>query len=64
MAAQGHMQHSPSFRSSETGQQHPHTLVLAVAYAACGLLSGNRASGIWICCSQQRINAPQHQSLL
>ena len=30
---------------SETGQQHPHTLVLAVAGAACGLLSESSISG-------------------
>jgi len=46
MAAQGHMPHSPSFQSFETGQQHPRTLVPAVASAACGLLSGNTTSGI------------------
>ena len=44
-AAQGHMQHSPSVQCSEAGQQHPHTLVLAVAAAARGLLSGSSTFG-------------------
>ena len=40
------MQHSPSVQCSETGQQCPHTLVLAVAAAAaCGLVSESRTSG-------------------
>ena len=39
------MQHSPSVQCSETGQQRHHTLVLAVAVAACGLLSESRTSG-------------------
>ena len=62
-AAQGHMQHSPSVQCSETGQQCPHTLVLAVAAAACELLSENRISGNHISFSQYS-SAPQHQLVL
>ena len=44
-AAQDHMQHSPSVQCSEAVQQHPHTLVLAVAAVSCGLLSESSTSG-------------------
>ena len=44
-AAQGHTRHSPSVQCSETVQQHPHTLGLAVAAAACELLSGSSTFG-------------------
>ena len=66
MAAQGRMQHSPSFQffeSFETGQQCPHTVVLAVASAACGLLSESRTSDNWIS-SSQHSSVPQHQPVL
>ena len=43
--AQGHMQHSPSVQCSEAVQQHPHTLVLAVAAVACKPLSENSTFG-------------------
>ena len=39
------MQHSLSVQCFEAGQQHPHTLVLAVAAAACELLSESSTSG-------------------
>ena len=39
------MQHSPSVQCSEAGQQCLHTLVLAVASAACELLSESNTSG-------------------
>ena len=40
------MRHSPSVQCSETVQQCPHTLVLAVvAAAACELLSESSTSG-------------------
>ena len=39
------MRHSPSVECSETGQQCPHKLVLAVAAAACELLSESSTSG-------------------
>ena len=42
------MRHFPSVQCSETGQQCPHTLVLAVAAAAaaaCELLSESSTSG-------------------
>ena len=46
------MRHSPSVQCSETGPQHPHTLVLAVADVACELLSESSTSGSWISSSQ------------
>ena len=55
IAAQGHMRHSPSVQCSETVQQY-HTLVLAVAAAACEQLSGDG----WISSSQYS-STPQHQ---
>ena len=57
------MQHSLSVQCSETGPQCHHTLVLAVAAAACGLLSESRTSGNHISSSQYS-NAPQHQPVL
>ena len=59
------MQHSPSVQCSETGQQCPHTLVLAVAAAAavCELLSESRTSGNHISSSQYS-SVPQHQPVL
>ena len=61
--AQGHMQHSPSVQCSETGTQRPHTLVLAVAAAACELLSESRTSGNHISSSQYS-SVPQLQPVL
>ena len=48
------MRHSPSVQCSETVQQCPHTLVLAVAAAGagCELLSESSISGSWISSSQ------------
>ena len=63
IAAQGHMRHSPSVQCSETVQQCHHTLVLAVAAAACELLSESRTSGNHISSSQYS-SVPQHQPVL
>ena len=57
------MQHSPSVQYSETGQQCHHTLVLAVASAACELSSENRTSGNHISSSQYS-SVPQQQPVL
>ena len=61
-AAQDYMQHSPSVQCSETDQQHPHTLVLAVA-AACEVLLKSNISGSYISSSQYS-STPQHQPVL
>ena len=66
--ALAHMQCSPSVQCEwdqqfPSVQQCPHTLVLAVVSAACGLLSGSRTCDIWIS-SLLHSSAPEHQPVL
>ena len=67
-SALAHTQYSPLVQCEldqqfPSVQQCPHTLVLAVASAACGLLSESRTCDIWIS-SSQHSSAPQHQPVL
>ena len=57
------MRHSLLVQCSEAGPQCPHILVLAVAAAACELLSESRTSDNHISSSQYS-SVPQHQPVL
>ena len=66
--APGHKQCSPSVQYEwdqqfPSVQQCPHTVVLAVAFAAYGLLSESRTCDIWIS-SSQHSSVPKHQPVL